>query len=164
MTLLFPLLLTTLVVRFGAGWLASRGRGAARHWASWPAAMASGMAAVFVSTAVTHFIEPQRSGLVAVVPDIIAWPELAVTLTGLAEIALAIGLVIPGIRRWAGIASILLLLALFPANIVAADGVEHPAAPSTPLLLRTALQLVFIGFSAAGIWNDRASSAKKQND
>lgn len=155
MTLLIPLLLTTLFVRLSAGRLVSRGRSAAQHWASWPAAMATGMAVVFVCTAVTHFIEPQRSGLVAIVPDFIPFPELAVTLTGIAEIGLAIGLVTPRLRCWAGVASALLLVALFPANVVAAAGVDHPAAPSTPLALRTVLQLVFIGFSLAALGTSR---------
>lgn len=155
MVLLIPLLLTTLAVRAGAGWLASRGRRVARHWATWPAAMASGMGVVFVCTAVTHFIEPQRSGLIAIVPGFVPFPAAAVTLTGIAEIVLAIALLTPRTRRWAGIVSVLLLLALFPANVVAAAGVDHPAAPSTPLPLRTALQLVFIGFSIAAIGSNR---------
>lgn len=152
MVLLVPLLLTTALIRFGAGWLVLRGRPTARYWASWPAAMAGGMAAVFVSTTVTHFIEPQRSGLVAILPSFVPWPELAVTLTGIAELGLAIGLIIRPTRRWAGIGAVVLLLALFPANIIAALGVSHPAAPSTPLVWRAALQLTFIAFSAAAVW------------
>lgn len=158
MALLIPLIVTTVVIRVSATWLLARGRDAARHWASWRSSMACGMAAVFLSTAVTHFVEPQRSGLISIVPGFVPWPELAVTLTGVAEIALAFGLVVPRMRRWAGIASVLLLLALFPANVVAAEGVAHPAAPSTALPQRIVLQLVFIGFSAAAIWNtDRTS-------
>lgn len=155
MTLLIPLLSATLLIRIGA-WLAvTRGFVGADAWASWPAAMSGGLAAVFGSAAVTHFVEPQRSGLVAIVPDFIPWPELAVTLTGVAEVGLAIGLLLPRLRPLAGVASSLLLIALFPANIVAAGGVAHPDAPSTPLLPRAGLQLILLGFAFVAIWGDR---------
>lgn len=104
---------------------------------------------VYLNTAATHFIEPQRSGLIAIVPGFLPRPELLVTLTGIIELVLAVALLIPRTRRPAAWASVLLLLALFPANVVAAAGVDHPAAPSTPLLPRALLQLVLIGFSAA---------------
>ena len=48
-------------------------------------------------------------------------------------------------------ASIAMLIALFPANVVAAGGVDHPAAPSTPLLPRAALQVVLLLASAAAL-------------
>lgn len=148
MILLVPLITTTLLVRVVAGWLVRRGRDGARSWASWPAAATAGMAAVFVSTSITHFIEPQRSGLIAIVPEFVPAGALVVTLTGIAELVLAVGLVTPRTRRWAALASVLFLIALFPANVVAAGGVDHPAAPSTALVPRTILQLVFIGFAA----------------
>ena len=36
------------------------------------------------------------------------------------------------------------LIAVFPANVLAATTVDHPDAPSTPLLLRGLIQVVFI--------------------
>lgn len=149
MQLLIPLLATTLIVRLGAAFLTRRGFGPARHWASWRAAAAAGMAAVYVSTGITRFLEPQRSGLVAIVPDFVPEPALVVTLSGLAEFVLAAGLLVPRTRRWAALASVVFLVAVFPANVVAAAGVDHPAAPTTPLVPRALLQVVFIGFSAA---------------
>lgn len=149
MILLLPLLLTTACVRLLARVLVPRGVDRAAHWDSWPAAAAAGMAMVYLNTAATHFIEPQRSGLIAIVPGFLPRPELLVTLTGIIELVLAVALLIPRTRRPAAWASVLLLLALFPANVVAAAGVDHPAAPSTPLLPRALLQLVLIGFSAA---------------
>jgi len=89
------------------------------------------MGAVPLCTGATHFIEPQRSGLEAIVPAIIPRPDLVITLSGLAEFILAVGLFLPRTRRWAAIGAVLMLLALFPANIVAAAGAIHPAAPST---------------------------------
>lgn len=149
MILLLPLLSTTGLVRFGAHLLVKRGTLRARSWNSWAAGLAAGMSAVYVSTGITHFIEPQRSGLEAIVPAAIPWPGAAVTASGAAEFAIAAGLIVPATRRWAAVASIALLIALFPANVVAAGGVDHPSAPSTPLGLRAALQAVLIAASAA---------------
>src|SRR5690625_4279922 len=113
------------------------------------------MSAVYISTAVTHFIEPQRSGLVAIVPNFVPWPELAVTASGFAEFAIALALVLPRTRRWAALASIALLLVLFPANSGAASGVVNPTVPSTGLTPRALLQLAFLGFSALAFYRVR---------
>jgi len=164
MLLLIPLLLTTLIVRFGAAWLVSRDRVWAKSWASWPGAAAAGMAVVFLFTGITHFLEPQRSGLEAIVPAFVPDPALAVTLSGLVEFVLAVGLVIPRTRRWAALAAVIFLLAVFPANVIAAGGVSHPAAPTTPLISRAILQLVFIGFSSAPLFRQRAQQHERRGD
>lgn len=165
MILLLPLLLTTALVRFGANRLVRRGIGAAHPWDSWAAAFAAGMAAVYLSTGVTHFVEPQRSGLEAIVPPAIPWPGAAVAASGIAEFAIAIGLVLPRTRRWAAMASIAMLIALFPANVVAAGGVDHPAAPSTPLLPRAALQVVLLLASAPALrpFTGQPSAARRSS-
>lgn len=160
MTLLIPLLTTIFVVRLGAAWLVSRGGPWAEPWASWSAAAAAGMAVVFICTGITHFVEPKRSGLEAIMPAFVPYPALMVTLSGLAEFVLAAGLLIPRTRRWAGLASAIFLIAVFPANIIAANEVNHPAAPTTPLLPRALLQLAFIGFSAAPLFSKTPQSRK----
>ncbi|MDG4830452.1 hypothetical protein O7627_14210 [Solwaraspora sp. WMMD1047] len=161
MILLLPLILVTGSVRVGAGWLARLGVRAAGAWASWRAAAASGMAVVFVCTAATHFLEPQRSGLVAIVPSLLPAPDLLVTLTGLAELGLAAGLIVPRLRSRAALASVIFLIVIFPANVVAAAGVDHPDAPDTPLLPRTVLQLIFIAFAAAPLLPTRRRAGQQ---
>ena len=151
MILLLPLFLTTVVVRFITWRLSRRGYRTAVTLNNWPTAAAWGMAVVFISTGVTHFIEPQRSGLIAIVPDFVPAPALAVSVTGIIEFVLAVGLIYPPTRRWSALAAVLLLLALFPANIVAAAGIDHPAAPSTPLVPRAILQLIFIAFAVVAM-------------
>lgn len=160
MILLLPLISTVLLVRIMAGMLNARGHRVAAAWATWPAALAAGMAVVFISTSITHFIEPQRSGLIAIVPQIVPFPELAVTVTGILECVLAIGLLLPRTRRLAALFSVLLLLALFPANVVATTGADHPAAPSTALVPRILLQLLFICCAAAPLMTRRTRAAK----
>ena len=148
MILLLPLIVTIVAVRTIAGVFARRGSLFMQEWASWEAAAAAGLSVVYLSTSVTHFVEPQRSGLVAIVPSFIPLPALMVTLTGVIELLLVAGLIVAKTRVWAALASIGLLVAMFPANIVAAAGVNDPAAPSTPLGPRLALQIVLIGCSA----------------
>ena len=149
MILLLPLILSTLSIRFVAERLSRRGVERASAWASWPAAAAAGMGVVFLCTGPAHFLEPARSGLVAIVPSVMPRPDLIITASGLIELTLAVGLIVPRTRRPAAVASILLLLVLLPANVVAAAGVDHPAAPSTPLIPRLLLQSVFLAFAAA---------------
>lgn len=66
-------------------------------------------------------------------------------LTGLLKIAGAVGLLMRPTRRLAGICLLLLLLALFPANVYAAmQGVQFRGAPPTDIWLRGLIQGVFL--------------------
>jgi uncharacterized membrane protein len=111
---------------------------------SWSHALAAGLSAMFLLTSTAHFIEPRRSGLIAIVPFRRPAPSLVVTITGVLEVAGTIGLLVPDTRRIAAACLAALLLAMFPANVYAARGRRHPNAPSTPLPLRTAMQLVWL--------------------
>lgn len=116
---------------------------------SWPDALAVGLAAMFLVTSGAHFAEPRRDGLIAIVPRGLPAPAAIITVTGALEILGAVGLLVPGsavphVRQAAAICLALLLIAMFPANVYAASAQRHPAAPHTPLGLRTALQVVFL--------------------
>jgi uncharacterized membrane protein len=114
---------------------------------SWPAATRVGLAVMFCFTAVAHF-GSMRHDLVQMVPGWVPRPELMVTFTGILEILGAIGLLIPATRRIAGVALIVFLVAVFPANVHAAQtGVLLRGEPATPLLPRLVIQLVFIGLT-----------------
>ena len=124
----------------------------------WAAAVRVGLAVMLFFTAAAHF-NSMRPDLVAMVPPFVPNPELMVTFTGICEILGAIGLLLPRTRRVAAIALILLLLALLPANIYAAQaGITLRGAPATPIIPRVALQALFILLlSWAGV---RASSPR----
>lgn len=110
----------------------------------WAAATRLGLAAMFCFTAVAHF-NSMRPELVRMMPPGMPNPEFMVTFTGVCEILGAIGLLIPRTRRIAGVALILLLLAVLPANIHAARaGLTLGGSPVTPLVPRVALQVLFI--------------------
>lgn len=164
MTLLIPL------VAFGVGsvvlarLLVWRGLAWASPWASPGAGAATGTASVLLFGSTHHFIEPHRDGLVAIVPDLLPAPELLVTLSGVAEVVIGIALLVPGTRVIASFAAVGLLLAVFPANVVAAQGVDNPNAPSTALLPRAIAQVVYLACAAvpAVTWLRRRLSHRRQ--
>jgi uncharacterized membrane protein len=111
----------------------------------WAACTRVGLAVMLLFTAAAHF-NSMRPDMVAMVPPFVPYPELMVTFAGICEILGAIGLLLQRTRRVAAIALILLLLALLPANIYAAQaGITLRGAPATPIVPRVALQALFIG-------------------
>lgn len=86
------------------------------------------MSAVYAIAGVLHFVVPEL--YVQIVPPILPAPLLLVYLSGVAEIAVGLGLLYPPTRRYAAWATILLLLAVFPANVyMATSGVVIEGAP-----------------------------------
>jgi uncharacterized membrane protein len=134
---LIALVAATLAARL-AGWLGWH------YTDGWPAAIAVGLAAMFVLTGVAHFVQPLRSGLIAIVPPRLPAPGLLVTITGGLEVLGAIGLLIPQTRVAAAGCLALLMIAMFPANVYAAGAKRSEHAPGTPLLPRTLMQALFL--------------------
>lgn len=145
MSLIYPFVLCLLGTRVSMGVARRRGAGWARPWATWSSSSAVAMSVVLLAGSATHVVEPQRSGLVAIVPTWIPFPGWVVTVTGVVEALLAVGLAVPQTRRRSAIAATGLLLVMYPANVIAAQGVEEASAPDSPLLPRTLLQIAFIG-------------------
>lgn len=135
----FGLLLVSLLVFRGLGALG------VEPLSDWRSAGACALALMFLFTASAHFTST-RKDLIAMVPSVFPRPGLLVSVTGVLEILGAIGLLVPATRSLAGIGLILLLVALFPANVAAArKKIPLRGKPPTPLPLRLFLQLVFIG-------------------
>ncbi len=102
------------------------------------------LAAMFLLTASAHW-GSRRPDLVSMVPPALPDPELMVTLTGLAEIAGALGLLVPRLAPFAAGGLVLLLLAVFPANVHAASaGLTIGGRPVPGLAPRALIQLVFL--------------------
>ena len=75
-------------------------------------------------------------------------PKAAVTFTGSCEILGAVGILVPNVQSFAGLALIVLFICLLPANVHAARaGLTLRGKPVTPLWLRVPMQLVFIGLT-----------------
>ncbi len=103
------------------------------------------LAVMFGFTAVSHFVPRTRADLIRMVPPALPAPALLVSLTGLLELAGAIGLLVPPFARAAALALAALLIALFPANVHAARaGVQIAGRRATPLRYRLPLQLFWI--------------------
>jgi uncharacterized membrane protein len=115
-----------------------------RPMRSWKTASRYALAAMFVFTSISHFTST-RTDLVQMVPDVLLAPELLVTVTGVLELLGAIGLLWPRTARYAGIGLTTLLVAMFPANIVAAqEGLVIAGTEATPLWFRFLVQIAFI--------------------
>lgn len=98
------------------------------------------LAALFVGAGILHFLE---TALYAeIVPGFLPAPRLLVYASGAAEVAGGIGLLVPRVRRWAAIGLILLLVAVFPANVaMALDPASSPVdLPAWLLWARLPLQ------------------------
>ena len=119
-----------------AVWALGRGR------VPFATALRAGVAAMFVLTGAAHFIG-LREELISMVPPALPAPELLVTATGLLELAGAVGLFVPRLAVWAAGGLALLLIAMFPANVYAAQaGILDDW--WSQLWPRTALQVLFL--------------------
>ena len=73
------------------------------------------MGPLYVVAGVLHFVAPEL--YVQIIPPMLPAPLALVYLSGVAEIAVGIGVLIPRTRRYAAWATIALLIAIFPANV-----------------------------------------------
>ncbi|MEJ3742058.1 DoxX family protein [Actinomycetes bacterium KLBMP 9797] len=116
----------------------------------WQPALRVGLALMFLLTGSAHFAPKMRRDLIAMVPPRLPRPDLLVTVTGVLEFAGAVGLLIPATAPWAAAALGLLMIAMFPANVSAARRkVPFGGRPATPLGIRTAEQVLFVGVTVA---------------
>lgn len=76
------------------------------------------LAAVFLTSGVMHFVRPEP--FQAMVPNSLPARRLLVYISGAAEIVCGLGLLNSATRRVAGLASAVLLVGVFPANVTMA--------------------------------------------
>jgi uncharacterized membrane protein len=132
-------LLVALVLLRGVGLLG------VKRLSTWRNAGLGALAIMFLVTSTAHF-NSMKHDLAAMMPEPLPDGLWIIYLTGIFEIAGAIGLLIPRTRKLAGIGLVLLLVAMFPANVYAAlNGIPLGGEAPTPLWLRTLMQLLFIG-------------------
>ncbi len=119
---------------------------------AWQPALCGGLALMFFVTAAAHFVPKLRADLVAMVPPGLPQAGLLVTVTGVLELAGAVGLLIPATAPWAAGCLALLMVAMFPANVSAARReLMLNGRPVTRLIPRTILQILFILAAVAAI-------------
>jgi uncharacterized membrane protein len=135
---LFVLAISFLLLR-GIGLLG------VKRLSSWRVAGRGALVIMFLFTGTSHFTS-MKYDFAAMIPPPLPNDLWVIYLSGVFEIAGAIGLLIPRTRRLAGICLVLLLAALFPANVYAAlSEIPLRGEAATPLWIRTPIQLFFIG-------------------
>ncbi|HYX36074.1 MAG TPA: DoxX family protein [Oligoflexus sp.] len=104
------------------------------------------LALFMIGGGLTHFIMPEF--YLRMTPPYIPYPELMVSLSGLLEILLGLALLIPQTRSMAAWGIIMLLIAVFPANVYMYTHSEQwPEIPPVATLIRLPLQFVFIAWA-----------------
>lgn len=85
-----------------------------------------GLAALFLTSGAIHLVRPQV--FEPIVPRPLGHARELVYVSGVAELACAVGLLVPATRRRAGWASAALLVAVLPANVQMAVSAHRRAA------------------------------------
>lgn len=105
------------------------------------------MGVVFILAGANHFINPRT--YIAIMPPYIPYHRTMVYVSGVFEILGGVGVLFSQTRTWAGIGLILLMLAVFPANIhMALNTKRYHKIPAWVLYVRLPMQFVII----AWIW------------
>ncbi|ANE46879.1 hypothetical protein SY83_11995 [Paenibacillus swuensis] len=119
-------------------------------WGGWTyldhgySALQLSLSLMFLLTASAHW-GSRRADLVRMVPAFLPKREWIVTATGWLEIVGAAALMIPAFTKIASLGLILLLLAMFPANVYAARRkLTIGGRPVPGLFARTLMQIIFI--------------------
>ena len=113
------------------------------------------LALVFVAAGANHFLRPEP--YLAIMPPFLPAPAALVFLSGLAEIAGGLGLLVKVTRRAAALGLIVLLLVVFSANIYAAlygMNIGTWQIPSWLLWLRLPLQALLVVWVYIAGWKE----------
>lgn len=103
------------------------------------------LAVFFIGAGVNHFLNP--AVYLTMMPPYLPYPELLNYVSGAAEVAGGIGILVPNLRWLAGWGLIALLVAVFPANVhLAMNGWTAYDVPTWVLWTRLPLQAVFIAW------------------
>ena len=86
------------------------------------------MGPAYVVAGLMHFVVPELYA--QIIPPVLPAPLVLVYLSGVAEIVVGVGLLVPRTRTYAAWATIALLVAIFPANVyMATSGVVVQGMP-----------------------------------
>ncbi len=102
------------------------------------------MAIFYTAAGIMHFVKPKL--YISIIPPYIPYPRLANSLVGFLEVVLGIGLLFEPTRIAAAYGIILLLIAVFPANLYMYQR-KNKGLPKWLLFLRLPLQLLLIGWA-----------------
>jgi uncharacterized membrane protein len=104
------------------------------------------MTLLYVAAGINHFIHPDM--YLQMMPPYLPWHTALVSISGICEIVFALLLLPVSTRKWGAWCIILLLVAVFPANIQMSINYARAANPDFWLtLLRLPIQILLIGWA-----------------
>jgi uncharacterized membrane protein len=102
------------------------------------------MASLYILAGVMHFVKPKI--YLRIIPPYIPYPKIVNRIVGFFEIILGLGLLFENTRSTSAFGLILLLFAVFPANLYMYQQ-KNNQIPNWLLLLRLPFQLVLIAWA-----------------
>jgi uncharacterized membrane protein len=122
------------------------------YFADWQLSLRAALGVMFLLTASAHWGN-RRADLVRMVPRQFGNGALWVTITGIVEILIAIGLQIPRAAFLTAVIAFIMLLCIFPANAKAArEKLTIAGRPVPSLGPRLAIQIIFLSALTAAVW------------
>lgn len=110
---------------------------------------------LFIAAGINHFVVPRAYR--AIVPPGFGDPTRVVAISGVAEVAGGVGVLLPRTRRLSGLGLIALLLAVFPANLhMARNSERFGRIPRWALYARLPLQPLMVW----GVWRTTRPSRR----
>lgn len=103
------------------------------------------MAGFYITAGINHFRDPNF--YLKMMPKILPWPRFLNYLSGFLEIIFGIGVLFEPVRDYALWGIILLLIAVFPANLEMVRSENFKNIPLKWKLIRLPFQLLFIGWA-----------------
>ena len=104
---------------------------------------------------IAHFVATDLEA--TIVPPYIPWPVAAVLVSGVFELLGAAGILVPSLRRAAGIGLFLLTLAVTPAHIYMLQQPELFNVPLLALWLRLPVQVALLALIVWSTWKPRGN-------
>jgi uncharacterized membrane protein len=122
------------------------------YFADWQPSLRAALGVMFLLTASAHRGR-RRADLLRMVPPGFGNAALWVTLTGIAEVLIAVGLQFPRIALFVAILAAVMLICIFPANAKAArEKLTIAGRPVPSFGVRLLIQIVFLAALAAAVW------------
>lgn len=100
------------------------------------------MGLLYLCAGINHFVNP--GFYLKMLEGFLPYPDALNAVSGAAEVVLGVAVMVPAYRRWAAWGIVLLLIAVFPANINMALNPAEWDMPLWGLYLRLPVQFVLI--------------------
>jgi len=117
----------------------------------------AGLAVFFVAAGLNHFLDP--AFYLRIMPPYLPWHEALVFVSGVLEVAGGVAVLVPRWRSMAGWGLVILLVAIFPANLHMALNVElFPDIDPWLLYGRLPLQAAFVAWAYWATRSEKGST------